>query len=147
MNSARLIFPYLFPLFIVMLAAFFGHYYFGEVALNPLFLFYSLNFILAVFPIVGLFRAIFIQKKGALSIYLISILFKAVMLVSFIFAKRQNDLSFSELSKTTFMIPFFLALVMEIFAFARFNTQALKTEKEKRQNDSKWKENNYKTNK
>ena len=132
MSSARLIFPYLFPLFIVMLAAFFGHYYFGEVALTLLFILYSLNFILAAFPIVGLFRAIFIQKKGALSIYLLSILFKVVMLVFFIFAKRQNDLSFSELSKTTFMIPFFLALIMEIFAFARFNTQALKIEKEKR---------------
>ena len=132
MNSARLIFPYLFPLFIVMLAAFFFLFYFGEVALTLLFILYSLNFILAAFPIVGLFRAIFIQKKGALSIYLLSILFKVVMLVSFIFAKRQNDLSFSELSKITFMIPFFLALIMEIFAFVRFNTQALKIEKEKR---------------
>ena len=132
MNPARLTFPYLFSLFIVMLAAFFGHYYFDEVALKFLFFLYSLNFILAAFPIAGLFRAIFIKKKGVLHIYLLSIFFKVVMLVFFVFAKRQNYFSFSEVSKITFMIPFFLALVMEIFAFARFNTQILKIEKEKR---------------
>ena len=132
MNSARSTFPYLFSLFIVMLAAFLGHYYFGEVTLKFLFFLYSLNFILAAFPIVGLFRAIFIQKKGALNIYLLSIFFKVVVFAFFIFAKRQNYLSFSELSKITFMIPFFLALIMEIFAFSSFSTQVLKIERQKR---------------
>ena len=131
MNSVRLIFPYLLTFFIVMLAAFFCHHYFGEVAANLLFFIYSINFILAAFPIIGLFRAIFILRKGALLIYLLSILFKVIMLAFFFYAKRQNYLGFSELNKISFMIPFFLALVMEIFAFALFNTQAPKTEKEK----------------
>ena len=124
-----ILFGHLLPLLGIMLGAFLGHLYLGSEKLKILMALYGVNTLLAAFPIVGLYWALFVAQKGALGLYLCSVVLKGIVLWFLFISKWSTSFGFEEIQKATLMTPFFLALLVEIFAFARFNSKEYPTAK------------------
>jgi len=83
---------------------------------------YGINTLLAAFPIATLYWALFVAQRGVLGLYLMSVLLKALTLWGLFFSPWQISTPGGAIEKPTFLLPFFLALLMEIVAFSRFNS-------------------------
>jgi len=119
----RILLGHLIPLVGIMLVTFFGHLYLSSEITKVLLVIYSVNTVLAAYPIVGLYWALFEAQKGVLAFYLSSVVLKGIVLWVLFNSKWSKNFGFEDLQKSTLMIPFFLALFIEIFSFARFNSK------------------------
>lgn len=130
MKRIGIFLAHLLPLFGIMLVAFLAHLYLGSEKPKVLLVLYTVNTVLAAFPIVGLYWALFEAQKGVLGLYLSSIALKGIVLWVLFISKWSIIFGFEDLQKSTLMIPFFLALLIEILTFARFNSMEYSSSKE-----------------
>lgn len=105
-----------------MFVAFFAHLELGSEKKEVLQMLYGINTLLATFPIVTLYWALFVAQRGVLGLYLMSVLLKALILWGLFFSPWHLTTPGGAIEKFTFLLPFFLALLMEIYAFSRFNS-------------------------
>jgi len=123
MKLRGVLFANLKTLLILMFLSCLAHAYFSEQKTALLIILYTLNTILAAVPIVGLYWAIFIRKQGVLSLYFLSVLLKALVLGLLFLSPLRFSIGFEEVSKSSLMVPFFVALLSEIIAFLQFHSQ------------------------
>ncbi|MGB1019590.1 MAG: hypothetical protein ACPGVF_00650 [Flavobacteriaceae bacterium] len=123
MKTISVLAGHLLPLSGVMFIAFLLHCNFGTQNVMELIVLYGVNTLLAAVPILGLYRALFVVKKGVFGFYLSSVALKGIVLWFLFVSKWSKIFGFEEFQKSTLMIPFFLALLLEIFAFVRFNSK------------------------